>query len=484
MLANLSWYHYPILFISIAVIYFIFHRYIFRKYVLRNYLDNLKGNWKSSLVFLFIFPIMIIPIRGGLGTSPINTGAVYFHKDIVVNHAAINPIWNLLYAVTINDKLKFKLDFFDIEKENQLLQTLETSNVEKVDVLNNDRPNIIIIILESFSTHFMKEANGQKSATPNLNKLMTEGLYFENFYSAAASSSRGLGAIISNYPGLPKTCILYHENKTGHLPAISKDLGAVGYTNRYFYGGDIDFAHMKSFLINCKFDEIISDKDFPKSDYYSKWGVPDHKVFNRLLQETNKSEGPFLHVMFTLSSHEPFEVPMETVIHGSSNKEKHMNSVYYTDKSLGEFIEKARKQEWWNNTLLILVADHGARVDDMTYFDKRRFHIPMLWMGGALRSKDTVVSKYGSHTDIAATLLNQMNISHKGYDFSKDLLDKNSKSYAFYCTNGVGFVSDSIYLVFDISSEKFVTETAKAEKQDMDIIKAYLQRIHRDFINR
>jgi phosphoglycerol transferase MdoB-like AlkP superfamily enzyme len=210
--------------------------------------------------------------------------------------------------------------------------------------------------------------------------------------------------------------------------------------------------------------------------------VPDHKVFNRLLEETNLATQPFFNVMFSLSSHEPFEVPMETVIPGNSNKERHMNSVYYTDKSLGAFIEQAKQQPWWDNTLVVLVADHASRIDGMTYFDRDRHHIPMIWLGGALSVKDTVINKYGVHSDISVTLLNQLSVPHQGYLYGKDLLNNGSQSFAFYsCTYGAAFVSDSLYLMYDITSDSYLQDDAKASDMDRDLLKAYLQVLYADF---
>jgi len=480
MLANLLWYHFIILLATLGILYFFMYKLLYLNLFINDQLKNSKHDWKSSLIFFVILPVLIIPIRGGLSTSTINTGSVYFHNDIIVNHAAINPIWNLLYTVTESEKLKFQVTFFDEEKETELIKDLYSTVSKPVNVLKSDTPNIVLIILESFSASIIEDIGGKEGISPNFSKLIHEGIFFNNFYSSGSSSATGIGAIISDFPAMPKTCILYYENKSEKLPGISKDLKSRGYSTKFFYGGDIDFAHIKSYLINSQFDEIISHLDFPAADYFSKWGVPDHIVFNRLLEETNKTKEPFFHAFFTLSSHEPFDVPMETVI-----DRKYFNSVYYTDKSLGEYINNAKKQPWWDNTLVILVADHGARFDDITYFDKRRFHIPMLWIGGALSLKDTVITKFGTHTDIAATLLNQLSIETHDYVYSKDLLDYNSKSFAYYtCQNGIGFLTDTSYLLYDLNTDNFLQEEGKVTDITKETIKAYLQAVLKDFNNR
>jgi phosphoglycerol transferase MdoB-like AlkP superfamily enzyme len=268
MLASLSWFHYPILLAALAICCLFFYHLIYKKFVLHGNMAIDNSSWHGSLAFSLVIPALILPIRGGMGTSPVNTGAVYFHENVMVNHAAINPVWNLAYTLTVKDKLKFSVSFFEQGIAEEMMKKLDPLQGTSINVLNTDRPNIMIIILESFSAHMVKELGGTEGITPNLSRYVHEGILFTNFFSAHSSSSRGIGAILSGYPGLPHTCILYYENKTENLPAISKDLKGLGYQSSFFYGGDIDFGHMKSFLLNCGFHHIISDKDFSKSDYY------------------------------------------------------------------------------------------------------------------------------------------------------------------------------------------------------------------------
>ena len=343
----------------------------------------------------------------------------------------------------------------------------------------------MLIILESFSGMVVEEIGGMKGFTPNFSQLIHEGILFSNFYSSGSASNSGIGAIISDYPSMPKTCILHYEKKTQTLPSIGESLYNEGYNNAFFYGGDINFAHIKSFLINCKIEKIVSHMDFPRSDYFSKWGVPDHKVYTRLLEETNTAKRPFFHGMFSLSSHEPFDVPMEPAMEMHTNQDRYLNSIIYADKALGEFIDQAKQQSWWDSTLVILVADHGSRFKDISIIDRERFSIPMLWLGGALNVRDTIIDKYGSQTDISATLLNQLSLDVSEFKFSKDLLDPYSKSYAFYnCHEGFGFVSDSLYMIFDMNVNGFTKEVGPVKDTDRDIVKSYLQYILNDFTNR
>lgn len=485
MLASLGLISYLFLFLLIVVLYFLGYRLFYKRWVTRGADEMFKGTWISAPVFLLFVPVLFLFMRGGLSTGTLNTGTVYFHKDIMVNHSAINPVWNFLYAITKRSKLNYSVDFFDIEKEKNILKMFNYPGSDSIKVLSTPEPNIILIILESFGGSVIKEISGPDGVSPNISKYMHEGIFFSNIYASGTLSDRGLAAILSGYPALPVTCVIHYENKTQNLPGISKSLENYNYESRFLYGGDIDFAHIKGYLLNICYDQVIDHKDFPKSAYYSKWGVPDHMVFERLLEESNKASQPFFHTYFTLSSHEPFEVPMETVIEGSSRQEKYYNSVYYTDKSLGEFIEKAKKQAWWDNTLVILVADHGARSGTKNHYDKKRFQIPMIWLGGALQVKDTIIDTYGSQTDISTTLLNQMDINTDEYLFGNDLFNTGAKSYAYYTShNGFSIVSDSLYLFYDLNNNSYLEETGVKNEYEYDLGKAYLQNLLRDFSER
>lgn len=485
MMANLTFWQILLLVFLIALLYVPLKKYYLKKWVLKPVNKSMNRNWYSSVLFLIVLPALMLPIRGGIDVAPLNTGSVYFHKTIFYNHAAINPVWNLLYTLTEKDKLEHSVQFFDQEKTEQIIHQIYTTKGISNSVLKTNNPNIVILILESFGSNVINKSILNKSITPHFNKYIKEGIYFSNFYATGTLSDRGIAGILAGYPALPKTTILHYENKSQNIPSLSKNLGNNGYYSRFFYGGDIDFAHIKSFLINSKFDKIIEEKDFGVDYSHTKWGIPDHIVFDSLYTSTNQASHPFFHVLFTLSSHEPFDVPMKPVFEGKDRVSKFYNSIHYTDRCLGGFIEKAKNASWWDNSLIILVADHGNRIENITHYDKNRFHIPMLWLGGALQVADTIVSKYGSQTDIAKTLLNQININSNNYIFSKDLLNENSKSFSYYsCQDGFGYINDSCYLVYDLTNNAFIETSTKADELSEDIGKAYLQYLLNDFSKR
>jgi len=324
--------------------------------------------------------------------------------------------------------------------------------------------------------------------TPYLKKLIAENVYFSNFYASGDRTDRAMVAILSGYPSYPTRNIIMFPKKTESLPFLSKDLKKLGYTNSYYYGGSLNFANYRGFLTNGQFDNLISIDDFETKDLNSKWGAHDHVVFEKLLNdmEQNEEQKPFFTFLFTSSSHEPFDVPMKTVIKGSSRDSLFLNAAYYADKSLGQFISKAKKTDWWKNTLVIIVADHGTIIPFNTpNYAEKKFRIPMIWLGGALNIKDTVITKYSTQSDIPKTVLSQLGKITSNYTYSNNIFSEKKKGSAFYAfNNGFGFFSDSLKLIFDNNANKYIVKEGVSDSLQLEYGKAYLQILSNDFQKR
>ena len=438
-------------------------------------------HWGEPVFYLICLPLLLIPIRGGLQLAPINTGSVYFHQEAYVNHAAVNPVWNLVYTLTESEKLSQSVSFMSDNEAREIMQRLHDHDVNQQALLNNGSPNIIIILLESFSVP-VSDLKDDKDATPTFNMLIPEGIYFDRMYASGTMTDRALGSILGGYPGIPGTCIIYYEQKTEKIPNLNQNLKTKGYGSAFLYGGDIDFAHIRSYLITSGFDKIIFDKNFNASVPRSNWGIPDHLMFQRLLEETDQASSPFMHILLTLSSHSPFDIPMEYKFPGSNYELKYLSSIYYTDEALGDFIRVAKTKDWWENTLIVLLADHGCRVGNLTEHEEKRFRIPMLWLGGALAVKDTVIHTYGSQTDLPYTLLGQLNYRREDFRFSNDLLSGNPGSFAYYTFHdGVGLISDSSYAVYNLTTDSYFIQEDMNSGRDLKKVLAYLQYLLIDF---
>lgn len=439
-----------------------------------------KKRFSQTLLCILILGVLFIPIRGGFTVSTMNIGKVYYSADMVLNHAAINPAFSLFTSLTKQTDFSKQYRFMEEEKASDLFTPLQEQPADTLvqSVLKTDRPNIILIVLESFSGVVTGPLGGDPNITPNLNALFEEGIGFTNFYANSFRTDRGLVSLLSGYPAQPTTSIMKYPSKTQSLPSISGSLRKAGYDLTFLYGGDADFTNMRSYFRGAGFDRIISDRDFPVGDRLSKWGVNDEKTFSYLLSDIRnhpREQEPFFKMFLTLSSHEPFDVPFRKF------EDPYLNSVAYTDSCLGAFIGELKQMPVWENTLVVLLPDHCMRYPyDVENHDPVRFHIPMVWAGGALQQSKQV-DRYGSQIDLAATLLSQLNLSDSAFTFSKNLLNPHNRDFAFYTfKDGFGMLDQSGTLVFDCESKQKLIRNSPDSDSLENSGKAFLQCLYDD----
>jgi len=443
-----------------------------------------RSNWITSIVFLFLTALLIIPIRGGVGVAAMNTGFVYFHKtNVFANHAAVNVVWNVCNSVATSNEMK-PYPFFDGAKAEEIFKKNNLDEGQTQKLVNTTKPNIIVIILESFTAKIIEPLGGLKGITPNFTQLCNEGILFDNCYAAGDRTDKGVVAILSGYPALPRFSIINFSRKTEKLSFINQDLKQLGYFSEFVYGCDLDFANFRSYFHNAQYDKLISKDDFSHAQCNSKWGVHDHYAFNKLFDECSAVKNkPFFMVFMSQSSHEPFEVPIKTVIQGNDEEHKFLNSAYYADSSLGDFVRKAKKASWWKNTLIVIVADHGIRHPGNTPgYVPLKFHIPLLWLGGAIVKQDSVIHTFCTQTDLPVTILHQLGIRGIHYRFGKDIMSSTPPAFSFFVFNdGFGYLKKESKIVFDNTAGKIIFQEGIANPLFIDEGKAQMQVLSTDF---
>ena len=455
---------------------------------------QVRKRLSGSLVVLLSGGILFIPIRGGVTTSTANVGMVYFSQNQFLNHSAINPCFSLIASLSKQQDFAAQFNFFPEEERKEVMETLSSSprtgygneedSMKPQTLLNTSRPNILIILMESFSANAVGAVGGDSVITPNLNRLSREGVLFTNMYANSFRTDRGIVSVLNGYLAQPTTSIMKYPAKSQTLPSIAKSLTNEGYIANMLYGGDINFTNMQSYFFGSGYSRITADRDFPITSRLSKWGANDDITFRYLYEDikSRDNQAPWLTTFLTLSSHEPFEVPY----HRLDEMGLYPNSVAFTDSCIGHFIEKLKELPVWKNTLVIFVSDHGYPYPkDVTGYEPRRYHIPMLWIGGAVK-EPVVIDKLANQTDLAATLLNQLEIDHDAFTFSRNILSPDYPEYAFYTySNGFGFIDSTGISVYDNEGKKTLIETPR-EGSDLRLRKgkALLQTLYDDLGNR
>lgn len=435
------------------------------------------------LLFVVLCGAEFAMIRG-LRIWPNTPGRVFYSKITYYNHAALNPVFNLFYTLTKKEDDYRQFDAFDEEELARLMDGLFPTSADSTEMLlNTQRPNVLVIVLEGFGSCFVEGLGGDvKEVGVNISRLLPEAICFTNCYCGSFRTDRGIVCSISGYLGQPTTSIMRYAHKIKNLPGLPKTLKQYGYQTQALYGGDISFFNMSEYFITSGHDRLVSQDNFPAADRSTKWGVPDHVAFQWLFediqQKHQQQQEPWYTTFLTISSHNPFDVPYHRLSSSTDINDDAVkfNAFAYTDSCYGDFIDRLRETPAWDNLLIVTVADHGFNWRPMNSPDFPR--IPFLMMGGAVREPKRIETLM-SQTDLPAIVLGQMGIPHEDYTFSRDVLgDTYRTPFAFNTfNNGFNLCDTTGCTVYDNVARRAVSG-ADPHREAMG--KAILQTLYHD----
>ena len=453
---------------------------------------NLKRNYLGSLGFLLITPVLLfLGIRGGMQEIPINQSQSFYSKHNILNLAAVNSGYSFTFSMLDNYRFMDEnpYEFFPDEEARSIVDQLNFVGKDTtISVLTTKRPNIVILLLESWSADLIYSLGGEEGITPEFEKLADEGLLFTQMYASGNRSEQAMSSIFGGFPATPITAITHNLDKVVHLPSFPEKLKEEGYYTSFYFGGHLMYGGIKSYLRIAGFDEMTEIYDLPDSLPRGKLGVHDEFMFSYQLNELKHTAQPFLSVVFSLSTHSPYDQPMEDVLDWGGSENQYINSAYYTDRCLRDYFEEAKQQDWYDSTLFILVADHSH--NSYRHWDvhsPKYRHIPMLFFGNVLKPefRGKRIDQMASQVDIPVTLLKQMGINSDEFYWSRNILNPYTKQFIFYETNnGFGWLRPDAYLVWykDIGYINFVAPDDKKAQYEKEA-RAYLQTIFREFID-
>lgn len=451
----------------------------------RNRFDDFdRHRGRTSIILLLLTGLLFLPIRGGITVSTMNTGQAYYSQNAYLNHSAVNPLFSLLESITHQEDFASQYRFMKDKEADKIFATMTSTSDENTYPLLNEAtfkkgtPDILIVIMESFASDIMPSMGSYKDVAVCLDSIAQQSILFTRFYANSFRTDRGMVSILSGYPAQTTTSIMRYPRKTSQLPSIARNLVKYkNYKTTYYYGGDADYCNMRSYLVSQGYQHIISDANFPIEDKISKWGVPDHILAARMMEDIKAQQNekrPMLRILQTSSSHEPFEVPYHRL------KDKRLNAFAYTDSVMGAIVREYRKLPRWKNTLIVFVPDHvGSYKENLNDHDRSRYQIPLILAGGAI-SRPMKVGIIGSQQDIAATLLGQLGVEHREFTFSKNMMSDATPKFAFFAVNDAfGVVSEENSLIYDNRAKRIVYD--KGEKGfNLKRGQAYLQKLYDD----
>ena len=391
-----------------------------------------------ALLFLCFFGI-----RGRTGYNPIKISQAYYCNDPFLNQLGINPMFNLLTSA-LDDMRKENRELQLMPYDDALAHTREYLGIEtpydSIHVLDRrveaqgeqQTPNIVMILMESMSADLLQTFGQKERLTPTLDSLYDHALAFTHFFSAGIHTNHGITATLYSYPALMFRNLM-KGTVTPHRDGLPTVLHQYGYHNLFFMTHEAQYDNMNAFLRTNGYDEVYAQEDYPKEERVNAFGVPDKYLFDYalpLLNERAKSGAPFFATLLTISNHPPFIIP-EWFKPQTAQPETQI--VEYADYCIGHFLAEAQRQPWYDNTLFIILADHGKLVGQSEAELPQSFnHIPLLIFGPGVNAQR--YDGLAMQVDVMPTVLGLLHMSYDYDGFGQDLL-RQRRDRVFYTSD-------------------------------------------------
>lgn len=421
---------------------------------------SLKITGLKFLCFLIVGGLCFLGIRGRIEKkSPIRVGTAYFCNYAFPNQLGLNPVFyfiNTIIDSQEDSKQKVQLmpdeeaiawvrHFYSIT--DSLASPIAHSITPQGERKNY---NVVVVIMEGMSAEFMKRHGNPDSKTPFLDSLSAQSIYFENYYTAGVHTMNGIYSTLFSFPAL----FIQHPLKSAtilHYQGLPYELKKNGYQTAYFTTHDDQFDNVGGFLSANDIEFIMAQKDYPANRVVSTLGVPDDYMFERAIGELNRlaaNNCPFFAAMMTASNHGPIVVPN---YFKAKSKDEREQILEYSDWALREFFNRAKKEKWFDNTIFIFTADHGATIGKQPYeISLSRQHSPLIiFQKGRLPELKTGVA---SQLDIFPTVMGLLNISYTNTTFGIDLLSQNRQYAVLNSDNVIACINDSLMYVYNAES--------------------------------
>ncbi|MCO6461418.1 MAG: sulfatase-like hydrolase/transferase [Saprospiraceae bacterium] len=454
-------------FTGMTTLTFLLFRWLYLRWVATKlHYPEIKRRWLFyvivSVLYIFFSLAAFITLRGGMNRFPIGLSVSYYSKKSVLNDSATNVFWHTVYSLLHSSERDLLKPFLDYHPQGaDFFQFYRPEKDTFPSILKTNHPNIVFFILESWSADVCLTKGRDSLIAPFFNQLIRQGLYFSNCYAIGHVSDQGVPASLGAFPVIPAFSILTGKQQVGELACISDELKTKKYFTGFLYGGQLDFGNIRGYVYNKGFDEVADVQHFPSDIRRTALGVPDLPLYQELLRRIDKAPSPFFYCGYNVSTHSPYDVPVDYKLNIGGINAPFINTIHYCDSSLNVFFKEAKTKPWYDNTLFVFVADHShesqiIRVRE----DKDRYKIPLLLFGPALKEQycgqinDHIISQL----DLVGLLLSQLGIDYQTrYPFSRNPLQSNGKQIAFYnFPGGSGIVTDKGSLTKNIADKNFL----------------------------
>ena len=412
---------------------------------------NSERLWMRNISIIWLFLVVS-------GVCFMRQGDVYSskpHPTQLANHAAVNPVYAFAKSIRLTKNYANRYNFLSEEDRSDLFKGLypEPANDVQDSLLIQQRPDILVVFIEGFGSRFVEELGGLPDVAPGWKRFIPEGIFWENYYSNSFRTDRGTVSAFSGWLSYTDIGLMRQVEIHSSLPSLARSLAKEGYETGYIYGGAMTNMGKRKYLEDMGFANLYDDTAFSSEEKSGCWGVNDSTALQKACKLISEwKDGQHFLVAQTLSSHEPWDVPYHRL------DDKILNAFAYTDYSIACMIDSLKQLPAWDNLLVIMIPDHGY-LYKQSYKDPGFFRAPMLWTGGAVKEPRRM-EVLMNQSDIAATLLSQLGISHDEYIWSRNVLSQ-TYTYPFvYCNYpaGILFADSTGISIYDIDGEAVMTE--------------------------
>jgi len=459
-------------------------------------LERSRLIYSSVVFFIVAVPLLFVLLRGGINDIAISQSSAHYSHHSILNWAAVNSGYQ--FAVNVMETSRYKksnaYQFYDLKDARKTVEDiLRTEKDTTISILNSSRPNIVILLMESWTADIIESLGARPGITPEFAKLEKEGLLFTRFYSTGNRSHEAAATIFGGHPALPYTTFTANPEKFRKMPSMVKTLNAAGYNTSFYFGGQLDYGNMRAYLLFNQFEKMFEEADIDPSIPRGRLGVHDEYLYRIHIDEMKDAKEPFFSVVFTLSSHSPYDFPMDPVLDWAGPENPFINSAYYADKCLGEYFEMARKQPWFDNTLFIIIADHGHNSYMNWRYESYEYHrIPLFFYGNVLKDEFRGVKsdRISDNSCLTKTILKQLNLPADEFNWGDNLFNPYAPEYAYIVLNdGYTWKSPEGEIVYSMNwnhyYKKDFPEGTTPEKEEAFIRKgeSYVQVLFQDFLD-
>ena len=378
--------------------------------------------------------------RSTLEHRPLNPAMVAYSTDPLMNDLVLNSTYSVVFAVLqMRDEANAFKYYGDMPEQEIISLVRNSTSINPEKFTSNTTPtnsehaatfqgkpkNLVILLQESLGARYVGGLGGMP-LTPNIDALMNENWNFSRMYATGTRSVRGIEAVITGFSPTPGRAVVKLGKSQSNFFTIAELLKRKGYETQFVYGGESHFDNMKSFFLGNGFTNIHDFPNFDKPEFVGSWGASDEDLYkeaHQQFQQFSTQKKPFFSLVFTSSNHSPFEFPDGKIELYNQPKQTRENAAKYSDHAIGEFFKLAKKSDYWNNTIFIVIADHDSRAYGNQLVPVDHYRIPAVIIGKDIPAKND--TRLVSQIDIAPTLLSLMGINSTnpmiGHDLTNDI---------------------------------------------------------------